>query len=82
LIAINPDWLQTSGGDQAIHNDTTVTGGGARAICLWALAALFSLFIFPSFKRNKGEKKARTKIKKHYRHFNVFLTIKCFYKKL
>jgi hypothetical protein len=56
LIAINPGWLQTSGGDQAIHNDTTVTGGGARAICLWALAALFSPFIFPSFKRNKGEK--------------------------
>jgi len=37
---------------------TTVTGGGARAICLWDLAALFSpLFFFPTFKRNKGEKR-------------------------
>jgi hypothetical protein len=64
LIAINLGWLKTSGGDQALHNDTTVTGGGALAICLWVLAPFFFSFIFfPSFKRNKGEKKARTKIK-------------------
>jgi hypothetical protein len=61
LITINPGWLQTSGGDQAMHNDTTVTGGGARAICLWALAALFSPLFFPSFKRNKGEKRQEQK---------------------
>jgi hypothetical protein len=44
-----------------MHNDTTVTGGGARAICLWALAALFSPLFFPSFKRNKGEKRQEQK---------------------
>ena len=52
LIAINPGWLQTPGGDQAIHNDTTMTGGGASAICLWALAALFSPLLF-SFLQKK-----------------------------
>jgi hypothetical protein len=72
LIAINLGWLQTSGGDQAIHNDTTVTSGGARAICLWALATLFSpLFFFLPSKEIK-EKKGKNKNKKHYRHFNVF----------
>jgi hypothetical protein len=39
-----------------------VTGGGARAICLWALAALFSpLFFFLPSKEIEEEKRQEQK---------------------